>query len=117
MTQRVDTMENNFENKFESIQHRLTNLEQGTPTPEEHMINITKTNTIKHEINEKTDITKSDITKAARKIIGISPITDMDFERLNTPNTSIDDLYVHTTVEFLMKELKYTQDECKILMS
>ena len=67
VTNRVDTMENNFENKFESIQNRLTNLEQGTPTPEEHMINITKANTIKHEINEKTDITKSDITRAARK--------------------------------------------------
>ena len=79
VTQRVDTMDNNFENKFESMHHRLINLEQGTTTPEEHMKNITKAGTIKHEISEKTDITKSDITRAARKIIGITPITDMDF--------------------------------------
>ena len=105
VTQRVDTMENNFENKFESMHHRLINLEQGTTTPEEHMKNITKAGTIKHEISEKTDITKSDITRAARKIVGIAPITDM----------SLDDLYVRTTVEFLMEELKYTQDECKNL--
>ena len=115
VTQRVDTMVNNFENKFESMHHRLINLEQGTPTQEEHMKNITKAGTIKHKISEKTDITKSDITRAALKIISISLITNMDFERLNAPNMSIDDLYVRTTVEFLMEELKYTQDECKNL--
>ena len=71
VTQRVDTMENNFENKFESMHHRLINLEQGKTTPEEHMKNITKASTIKHKISEKTDITKSDITRVARKIVGI----------------------------------------------
>ena len=76
---RVDTMENNFENKFESIQNRLTNLEQGTLTPEEHMINITKANTIKHEINEKTDITKSDITYVEMNQIEEYPMTKDSF--------------------------------------
>ena len=78
-------------------------------------MNITKANIIKQEIHEKTDNTKSDITKAARKIIGISPITDDDFEHLNTPTTTLNDLYARTAVEFLIKELKYTQEECKKL--
>ena len=108
-------MENNFENKFETIQNRLTNLEQGTTTPEEYMINITKTTTIKHEIKERTDNSKSDITKVAWKIIAISPITDYDFERLYSPNTTLSDLYARTAVDFLIKELKYTQEECKKL--
>ena len=67
------------------------------------MINITKATTLKHEINERTDNTRSDITKAARKIIAISPITDYDFECLNSPNTSLSDLYARTAVDFLMK--------------
>ena len=79
------------------------------------MINITKAITIKQEIHEKTDNTKSDITKAALRIIGISPITDDNFECLDTPNTSINDLYARKAVDFLTKEMKYTQEECRKL--
>ena len=104
-----------MENKFENMHNRLTSLEQGPSTAEEHMINITKTNTIKQEIHEQTDKTKSDITKAARKIIGISPITDDYSERLNTLATTLNDLFACTAVEFLIKELKYSQEECKKL--
>ena len=84
VSNRVD----NIENKYEHMHNRLAHLEQGPSTAEEHIMNITKMNTIRQEIHEKTDNTKSDITKAARRIIGISPITHDDFERLNTNNST-----------------------------
>ena len=111
VSNRVD----NIENKYEHMHNRLAHLEQGPSTAEEHIMNITKMNTIRQEIHEKTDNTKADITKAARKIVGISPITDEDFGRLNTPTTTLNDLYACTTVEFLIKELKYTDEECQNL--
>ena len=51
----------------------------------------------------------------ARKIIAITPITDEDLERNSTPTITQNDLYIGTAAEFLIKELKYTQEECKDL--
>ena len=114
-TNRMDQMEQGFTTELESIHKKIKEIEQGTTSTEEHMENITQAGTIKHEISEKTDITKADITRAARKIIGVAPITDLDFQRLYTPDMTLDDLYSCTTVEFLKLELKYTHEECENL--
>ena len=94
VSNRVD----NIENEFKNMHNRMAQLEQGPSTAEEHIMNITKVNTIRQEIQEKTDNTKADVTKAARKIIGITPITEEDLECLNTPTTACYDLYARTAV-------------------
>ena len=111
VSNRVD----NIESEFKNMHNRMAQLEQGPSTAEEHIINITKTNIIRQEIQEKTDNTKADITKAARKIIAITPITDEDLERNSTPTITQNDLYIGTAAEFLIKELKYTQEDCRQL--
>ena len=76
MEQSFNQMEQGFATELESIHQKIKQIEQGTTSTEEHMENITQAGTIKHEISEKTDLTKADITRAARKIIGIAPITN-----------------------------------------
>ena len=79
------------------------------------MANITRATTRTQALHERTDNTKSDVTKAARKIIGISPITQDDLECLDKPDTTQEDLYANAAREFLTKELKYTDDDCRAL--
>ena len=74
ISNRVD----NIENEFKDIHSRLAQLEQGPSTAQEHIKQIAQTQIISQEIQEKIDITKADITRAARKIIAITPITDED---------------------------------------
>merc|ERR1711867_396449 len=70
-TNRIDQMEQGFTTELESIHKKIKDLEQGTTSTEVHMENI---------------------TQAARKIIGIAPITDIDFQRHLTPDMTLDDL-------------------------
>merc|ERR1712240_207927 len=86
----------NIENDFKDMHNRMVQLEQGPSTAQEHRLHITKTNTIGQEIQEKLDNTKADITKAARKIMGITPITDEDLERNSTPTISQNDTLLFT---------------------
>ena len=111
VSNRVDNIENDFRN----IHSRMAQLEQGLSTAQKHMLHITKANTINQEIQKKLDNTKADITKAARKIIAITPITDEDLERNSTPMISQNDTLLFTALEFLQEELKYTQEECREL--
>ena len=111
ISNRVD----NIENEFKDIHSRLAQLEQGPSTAQEHIKQIAHTQIISQEIQEKIDITKADITRAARKIIAITPITDEDLERNSTPQTSQNDLLLMAASEFLQDELKYTEDECRAL--
>ena len=62
-----------------------------------------------------TENTKKDITKAARKIIDISPVTIEDLEYLTNNGTSKENLYTEAAKDFLIKELKYTEEENKSL--
>ena len=68
----------NISNRVDIIENRLAQLEQGPSTAQEHIKQIAQTQIISQEIQEKIDITKADITRAARKIIAITPITDED---------------------------------------
>ena len=93
----------------------MAQLEQGPSTAQEHRLHITKANATNQEIQEKLDNTKADITKAARKIIGITPITEEDLERNSTSTISQNNSLLYTALEFLRKEIKYTQEECREL--
>ena len=84
----ISTRVDNIENDFRNIHSRMAQLEQGPSTAQEHRLHITKANTINQEIQIKLDNTKADITKAARKIIAITPITDEDLERNSNPTIS-----------------------------
>ena len=94
------------------MHNRMIQLEQGPFTAQEHRAHITKTNAIGQEIQEKLDNTKADITKAARKIVGITPITEEDLERNSNPMISQNDTLLFAAFEFLHKELGYTQEDC-----
>ena len=93
----------------------MAQLEQGPYTAQEHLQHIAKANTINQEIQEKLDNTKADITRAARKIIAITPITEEDLERNSDPTISQNDLLLIAASEFLQEELEYTQEECREL--
>ena len=115
LEQSFNHMEQGFATEIESIHQKIKQIEQGTTSTKEHMENVTQSSIIKHKISEITDLTKADITRAARKIIGIAPITNEDFKRHLTPDMTQDDLFVCTIMEFLMLELKYTHEECEDL--
>ena len=97
------------------MHNRMIQLEQGPFTAQEHRAHITKTNAIGQEIQEKLDNTKADITRAARKIVGITPITGQDLERSSNPNISHNDNLLFAALEFLHQELLYAQEECEQL--
>ena len=121
-TNRMDKLEQSFNHmeqgvalEIEAIHQRINQIEKGTTSAKEHMENITQQSILRHKISEITDLTKADITRAARKIIGIAPITNDDFKRHLAPNMTQDDVFACTIMEFLMLELKYTQEECEEL--
>ena len=91
----------NISNRVDNIENRLAQLEQGPSTAQEHIKQIAQTQIISQEIQEKIDITKADITRAARKIIAITPITDEDLERNSNPLISQNDLLLMAASEFL----------------
>ena len=111
ISNRVD----NIENDFKDMHNRMIQLEQGPSTAQEHRVNITKTNAISQEIQEKLDNTKADITKAAHEIVGITPITEEDLERNSNSMITQNDTLLFAAFEFLHKELGYTQEDCKQL--
>ena len=92
-TNRMDKLEQSFSHmeqgvasEIEAIHQRINQIEKGTTSAKEHIENITQQSNLRHKINEITDLTKPDITRAARKIIGIAPITNDDFKRHLAPD-------------------------------
>ena len=65
LEQSFNHMEQGFATEIESIHQKIKQIEQGTTSTKEHMENVTQSGIIKHEISEKTDLTKADITRAA----------------------------------------------------
>ena len=111
----VNTRVDHLTNKLKEVQKKISDLEQAPSPSKDYMANITRVNTRIQTLVEKTDNTKLNVTKAARKIIGISPITQNDLERLTNTGTAQEDLYAEATREFLTKELKYKDEECSTL--
>ena len=97
------------------MQKKISDLEQAPSPSKDYKANIKRVNTRIQTLVEKTDNTKLNVTKAARKIIGISPITQNDLERLTNTGTTQKDLYAEAAREFLTKEQKYTDKECGTL--
>ena len=103
----------NIEKEFRDMHNRMAQLEQGPSTLKEHRTHITKTNAIDQEMQEKLDNTKAEITKAARKIVGITPISEGDLERMSNPSLSEGDNLLFAALEFLHKELGYKRTSVK----
>ena len=105
----------NIEKEVREIQDRMAQVEAGPANLKEQRMHITKTNEMDLEMQEKLDNTRAQITRAARKIVGITPIDEQDLERTSNPILSEGDNLYFAAIEFLHLELGYEMDECKEL--
>merc|ERR1712115_385538 len=105
--------DNQFNDELKEVMKKISDLEQAASPLKEYMDSIRTVDTKIQTLIEKTDNIKRDLTKAARKIIGISPVTQEDLEHLTNNGITKENIYTEAAKEFLTKELKYVEEEYK----
>ena len=102
----------NIEKEVREIQNKMAQAEQGPAGIKDYRPHIARTNEMDMEMQEKMDNTRADITRAARKIVGITPVNDDDIERTSNPILLESERLYFAAIEFLHLELGYTEDQC-----
>ena len=90
--------------EVKELRQKINNLEKAGSPSESYMDAIKTIDTKIQTIMEKTDNTKKDITKAAGKIMGISPITQQNLDHLISTGTDKENINTEAAKEFLIKD-------------
>ena len=102
----------NIEKEVREIQNKMAQVEQGPSGTTKLKTHIAQTNETHMEMQERFDNTRADITSAARKIVGITPVSDDDIERTSNPILPENEKLYFAAIEFLHLELGYTEEQC-----
>ena len=89
------------------MKRKINDLEKAGSPSKSYIEAIKTIDTKIQTIIEKTDNTKKDITKEARKIISILPKTQEDLEHLTDTGIHKEHIFKEAAKDLLIKELKY----------
>ena len=106
---------------MEEIKKRLEILENAFPSPPLNSPSKAYNQAIKdvdvkiRKIRQTPKNAKKEITAEAKKIIGISPVTQEDLDFFTEKGVPQHKLLIEATKDFLIMELKFTEEELQEL--
>ena len=107
--QEINTRVDEITDELKEMKRKINDLEKAGSPSKSYVEAIKTIDTKIQTIIEKTDNTKKDITKEARKIIGISHITSEDLDNFLGMGTYKDRILLKAAKDFLIQELKYSE--------